>query len=595
MLRARPGCSPALPPELNRNPAAHHATRLAPRRLCAVLCMVLLACDGGTKGESVGDASSGATGDDENGATVDDGATGDELDGASPGEAEGGTPLPQDSSVGGDGDGGSAETKGLQLDDFAPFTDARADWEDALRSGTEAAPPLPPLASPLDPRRDEAWEAYANAVQQRPGTQYLPFGPALGGQPTTGMAAAASLVLAGDDPDALLALTDFDLPGGGARFTGACERYLARAGADAEAGYRALCAERGTVLAWGRVNELRVHGVRLMRGAACGLPSAVYGAYTPADDDSHGVYEWPAALAREEDGRQPCIGLFVDAEGLDSAGTSLGRGWMFLKAVADLERVAFPYSERDPQRGRVDDDTGAPRGEFVSNRWLFGSGAGVYLGQSPLWLFRADSLTEDNVPVLLDALNGQAPLCTAAPEPDAPPCILMPQAPFVFVSSAQALWVRQALHSQDARFPADPESGLLFRNPYELMNVSRADSLRTVVKDVLEFFEDTETSTRTPAQRRLDAAQLSAPWHSLQTYRSTFSGFTLTDRKRMILLPLNETHMLAIPDQGYFELGGLSDEAVADLFDSDIAQILSALSQPSNDEPYTFQNWIEDP
>lgn len=506
-------------------------------------------------------------------------------------------------SDGGPGDGGDTEDDGnpepipaalpdpeVSLRDLPAFQSSLERWNQrlvisALQPG---AAPLPPLLSPSDPGSRALQQEYLLALRQRPFTQpFYPFGRAdrvPGYQLGETMAGAVSLLLAHDESTALLRLTDFSTPEGQARIAAACERYLARmestrgtAHEESAAAYREQCAELGTVVPVADVADLRVHGTRLLRASECALPSAVYGAYSPdAEGDGSWRYEWPDFLERPASTRQPCIGLFLDVEARDALGALLGRGFMFVKAVADHQQVPFPYSERDPEHGRLQASEGAPRGEFVSTRWVFDDGAALYNGQTPLWVLPISLFYSEGLSRLAEVIDGNAPACTPALLAQGGPCIASPQAPFLFANEPAALWVRQMLDGTDSRYDADPFAPGRQRNPFELAQVANRDSLRGAMLDILDFFNQTLGEPRTSLERAQDAEQLSAMWHSLHVYRAAFSGFERIDRKRAALLMLDQNTLLAIPDQGYFQLGQLAPE-VMDALPLDPAELWNRL------------------
>jgi hypothetical protein len=270
-----------------------------------------------------------------------------------------------------------------------------------------------------------------------------------------------------------------------------CERYFADTApnTNAAAPLRSLCTARGTAVSAWRAADVKTRGVKLVRAQECGLPSGAYGAYHRDPSDRGDFrYDWPDYSSRDPSLAQPCIGAFVDAEARDEQGVPMGRWWMFVKAVADFDRVAFPYQERDPDFGSLASQDGVPRGEFVISRWQYGDGVGAYLGKTPIWLLCR---------LQLDAVDGPfsrpeffASKLAACDRQAKPPCILPKQPAFFFPMTDDAVWVRAAIDTSDPRWP-DPDSGTAIgRNPFEDANAiaGRVDTTLDVGRNTVRFF-----------------------------------------------------------------------------------------------------------
>ena len=303
----------------------------------------------------------------------------------------------------------------VALEGFAPFQHSRALWAQALGSASNAAAVAPraPLVGPADPYTRDFYAKYVYAeVWANYPSGYHPFGVPPGVlQPgnESRLAESGALLLAGTLPSELARLTDFSTVEGTPRVAALCDAYLASAKEPEVAPLQALCGELGTIVRAADVADLKVDGVKLLRAKECGLPSAAYGAFKSVGNDTPLAFEWPDFLARDAKFRQPCVGAYLHVRAVDRGQNVLGAGWLFVKAVADLAAVPFPYRERDATFGDVDGRDGAPRGEFVSTRQLFASGASLYLGTSPLWLLHRDDLP--NYAALVEALEGRSPAC----------------------------------------------------------------------------------------------------------------------------------------------------------------------------------------
>jgi hypothetical protein len=474
------------------------------------------------------------------------------------------------------------------LEAFAPFQQSRMRWTDALSSASNvtAAAPRPSLLGPGDPLTFDFWSQYVGSDGWAgfPGS-YHPFGVprryvAVEGEESQ-LAEFASLVLGGDLPSNLARLTDFSTAGGAPRVAALCDAYLASAKEPEVEPLQALCGELGSIVHAEDVADLKVDGVKLLRAKECGLPSAAYGAYKSVGQDMPLSFDWPDYLARDSKFRQPCVGAYLHVSAEDRGRNPIAKGWLFVKAVADLTAVPFPYRERDPEFGEVAGRDGAPRGEFVSTRQLFTSGASLYLGTSPLWLLHRDELP--SFPALVAALEGRTPACDLSPARPATPCILPPQKPFLFPSDISAVWVRQALDSLN---PGHQPGSMADRNPSELHLDTTV--LGDMLTAVLRFYDSTRFVGLERGALGGHAEQLGAMFHAFRLYQGRFD----LKRLRTPMLPLGDGFFLAVPDQGYLQLGSPTPETLSKLLALDLTAALGVDRPNCSDSLFTFNDVI---
>jgi hypothetical protein len=473
------------------------------------------------------------------------------------------------------------------LEAFAPFHQARKQWTEALGSATSSATkaPRPLLLGPGDPIAYEFWKSYVAAeVWAGIPNGYHPFGkpPSValrGGEAR--LADFPSLVLGDDSPSALARLTDFSTAERTPRLSALCDAYLASAKEPEVAPLQALCREIGGIVRAGDVAKLTIDGIKLLRAKECGLPSSAYGAFLFVGDGTPPTYDWPDFLTRDPKYRQPCVGAYLHVRAEDGSQNVIGKGWLFVKAVADLAAVPFPYRERDHEFGEVAGRDGAPRGEFVSTRQLFSSGASLYLGTSPLWLLHRDELPD--FAALVSALEGRAPACDLSLARPVTPCILSPQRPFLFPSDAPVAWLRQALDALNPGYePGSPEN----RNLAE--RYSDTVVLDHTLVGVLRFFDTTRLDGLDRAALVHAAEQLGAVFHAFRLY----AGRADLERLRTPMLPLADGFFLAVPDQGYFQVGTPTPEVLSKLESLDLTAALGVDRRSCSESLFTFNDLI---
>lgn len=473
------------------------------------------------------------------------------------------------------------------LEAFAPFQQSRKQWTEALGSATSSATkaPGPPLLASGDPMTYEFWKSYVGAefFAGFP-TGYHPFGRppyvALQGGEAR-LADSTSLVLGTNSPSELGRLTDFSTADRTPRVSALCDAYLASAKEPEVAPLQALCREIGSIVRAGDVADLKVDGIKLLRAKECGLPSSAYGAFLFVGGGIPSTYDWPDFLTRDPKYRQPCVGAYLHVRAEDSSRNLLGKGWLFVKAVADLTAVPFPYRERDHDFGEIAGRDGAPRGEFVSTRQLFSSGASLYLGSSPLWLLHRDELHD--FAALVAALEGRAPACDLSLARPVTPCILSPQRPFLFPSDAPVAWLRQALDALNPGYePGSPEN----RNLGEWYTDTAM--LDDTLKGVLRFFDTTRLDGLDRAALVSAAEQLGAVFHAFRLY----AGRADLQRFRTPMLPLADGFFLAVPDQGYFQVGTPTPEVLSKLESLDLAAALGVDRRSCSESLFTFNDLI---
>jgi hypothetical protein len=476
----------------------------------------------------------------------------------------------------------------MTLEAFAPFQQSRVRWTDSLSSlsNVAAAAPRPSLLGPGDPLTFEFWSQYvgSDVWANFPGG-YHPFGVppryvAVEGEESQ-LGEYTSLVLGSDLPSSLVRLTDFSTAEGAPRVAALCDAYLASAKEPEVAPLQALCGELGSIVRAADVADLKVDGVKLLRAKECGLPSAAYGAFKSVGQDMPLAFDWPDFLARDPKFRQPCIGAYLHVSAEDRGRNPIAKGWLFVKAIADLTAVPFPYGERDAAFGEVAGRDGAPRGEFVSTRQMFTSGASLYLGTSPLWLLHRDELP--NFPALVAALEGRTPACDLSSARPATPCILPPQKPFLFPSNIAAMWVRQALNSLN---PGHQPGSMADRNISEMY--VDTSLLGDVLADVLRFYDTTRLDGLDRAALGHAGEQLGAVFHAFRLY----AGRADLQRLRTPMLPLGDGFFLAVPDQGYFQLGSPTPETLSRLLALDLTAALGVDRLNCSDSLFTFNDVI---
>ena len=249
--------------------------------------------------------------------------------------------------------------------------------------------------------------------------------------------------------------------------------------------------------------------------------------------------------------------------------------------------VPFPYRERDATFGDVDGRNGAPRGEFVSTRQLFTSGASLYLGTSPLWLLHSDQLT--NFAALVEALEGRSPACDLSLARPVTPCILPPQRPFLFPSSTEAVWVRQALDALNPGHLPNPSHEPFTeadRNASE--SYSDTTMLGDALTDVLRFYDTTQFEKLDRVAISRAAEQLGAMFHAFRLYE----GRADLQRFRTPMLSLGDGLLLAVPDQGYFQLGTPTLDTLSKLQALDLTGSLGVDRQNCSDSLFTFKDVV---
>ena len=480
------------------------------------------------------------------------------------------------------------------LEHFAPFVDARAAWEGPLRTGAarRAAAPFPPLVSPQDPLTGEFWLEYTSAwnAAGRP-SKFLPF-PVNSPVATPGqhvrLRNAASLIMADGQTSKLVRLTDFSTPAGSPRFSAMCEHYGASSTHSQAQALRDLCRTLGTVVSVSQVSDLKVDGVKLMRARECSLPSLAYGSFSGSSHTAPATsidFSWPNYReTRASEHAQACVGAFLHVHARNDLGKELGTGWIFSKAVSDLSKVPFPYQERDPELGELAGLDGAPRGEYVSTRQLFDAGVSAYLGASPLWLVDArffEMFTREEIAGFFGDLD--TPACDFSTGEPQVPCIIPPQAPFVY-PVGDALDMRQTLDTRDPQFVFGPSE----RNPGEEAYGSIGFFWTSV--DALKFMNQTDWLKKAPVALAKDAELLSAMWHAPRLYQGRDPSFP---RLRVELVPLMDNYMLAIPDQGYVQLGTPTPEFLEELLNTNLTQALAAPSA-CEDEDFCVSDLVRE-
>ena len=479
--------------------------------------------------------------------------------------------------------------QGSALGAFGAFRTVQARWTEALRqeAAQPAEPPHPPLLGANDPLAFEFVKQYAaGRVGAGQPNGFLPWGlpaPLPGPEDVVSLTMATSLMLsAGEAPSQLLRLTDFSTGTRTPRITALCEAYLASASDPSVAPLAALCASVGTSVSWRGLTDVKVDGIKLVRGKECALPSMAYGAFRSIGTTTPPLsFDWPNFLERDAKYRQPCVGVYLHVQASDQAGADVGDGWMFAKAVADYTAVPFPFTERDARWGNAARPGGAPRGEFVSTRELFASGTSLYLGTSPLWLFHRDEVRgfED----LVAGLEGRVPACDLSTPSPVTPCILPPQKPFLFPSRAQAVWFRQALDALHSSMePGSPWD----RNPNELY--FDTSILSDVLSDVIKFYATSVFPTMTPAGLDRAGEQLGAMFHAFRLHL----GRPDLERFRTPILALGDGYLLAVPDQGYFQLGTPTPTTLARLEALDLSPAMGVDRPTCGTSLFTFSDLV---
>ena len=509
----------------------------------------------------------------------------------------------QAGDAGGDGDGDHActtppcseplscdELKPLERDDslaaFPGFVAARAAWEAELdtQAKTVSKGPMPPMASESDPLTSQVWAEYTSALDSADSPSgILPIPPGntvVAPGDDVRLRRAASLVLGKADAESLLHLTDFSSPEGHARIAAACEHYLASISEPEAEPLRQLCAGLGKVVPANQVVDFKVDGVKLFRADECALPSMAYGAFAGASHDQPAnalAFTWPNYLSRDPKVWQPCVGAFVHARAKGDAGADLGDGWLMVKAVPDLAKVPFPVLEHDPVYGEVSGANGAPRGEFVATRQLFEGGASLYLGASPLWLLAGDDIASGDYDRIAGPLGARdAPPCDLTQAAPAVPCVLAPQAPFVFPSSS-ALWTRQVI---DTTRPGHA-FGEALRNPNEQYWSASGSGLFWAWFDALEYVNSLDLTDQTNLAARVEG--LSAMFHGFRLYHGRDPELP---RLRVEVVPLSNDYYLAVPDQGYVQLGTPTPAFLEELLALDVAKAFDAAKPVCEKEPF---------
>jgi len=445
----------------------------------------------------------------------------------------------------------------------------------AAASGRSARPPFPPFLSDADPLNYPFWTQYVVGffhANLPPG--FRPFGhpPAVAVQGEESILREyASLVLAGDEPASLLRLTDF-APGATGRYAAACDAFLAAAEGIDVAPLQRLCSSLGTLVRTRQVTDLKVDAIRLVRGKECALPSLAYGAL-PDDDTTPLDFTWPSFAARPAGVQQPCVGAFLHVQARGN------RGWLFPKAAADLAMVPFPYVERDPVHGSTGGPDGAPRGEYVTTRQIFESGTSIYLGTSPMWLLPRDLIGKP-LAQIAPHFDESAPACDLSQAAPRTPCILPPQRPFLFPTLARSLWLRQTL---DATHPQFKPRAQLDRNPAELLGGEV--TLGRMLRETFLLFARV-TFDESPAELSAIAERLSAIFHVLRLYQ----GRADVARLQIAVAELGNDYVLAIPDQGYLQIGTPTPELYQRLTTTDLDAALDLVEPNCAAEAFTFQD-----
>lgn len=466
---------------------------------------------------------------------------------------------------------------------YQRFGDALAHWplfvaaEEAWRAqllssaGTPGgAAPYPPFQSPLqrpDVALEDIYGGYVSALVGAYGfsllsVDYLPFGPVPSTISVTpgdeaALRGGGALILAADDPEQLYAMTDFSGGGARARIAQACMMYLAqpyrdRRGLAADDACRAL----GEVVPYAEVQSVLVDDARLLSARDCGLPSAIFGEYSPGTR-GRWHYAWPDYSQRDERYAEPCVASFLKLR-VTRVGGAVSEGWVPEKAVADYTRFEFPHSWSDPENSALPDRRGVNRPAYLSTRLSFQDGVGLYLGNSPLWVVTLEQLigmlTDTSGSALARFLVGPTAGCDDTDPAASAPCRLGRQQPFTFPNLDLGLWVIDALDSGHADYDATDLGG----NPVEFGGTYPSDSFMTAWDDTIAFFKYRASSTR---DWRGAAEQLGAMWHSLSNHNKN------AERYRMAIVPLDPAQqtLLLVPDQGYFQLGAPTADFAARL------------------------------
>ena len=493
-------------------------------------------------------------------------------------------PPPIDGPDAGDGQcGGGVQRRG-ELAGFAPFSRSQARWATAMAAGSQqpGKAPYPPMQAADDPATYTFLLQYQSAYTTvRPATGVLPFGlpaPIVSPDDDVSLRARSSLILAADDPGALLRLTDFSTSRPG-RFAAACDTFLAGWTVDARVTpLRRLCDQLGTPVHTDDVHDLKVDAIRLLRGKECALPSLAYGALPP---DGQLAFRWPDFSQRAAAVQQPCVGAFVHVSARGALDAPLGAGWLFTKAAADLATVPFPYLERDPVNGALPAPDGAPRGEYVSTRQVFDSGVSIYLGTSPVWLVTG-AVLQQPLDQLAAHFDAGAPVCDLSQAAPAAPCILPPQKPFLYPTSRASLWLRQVL---DATAVGFKPRAALDRNPNELHTGDVF--LGTMLTQMLRLLNATDFASLDATALADLAERLGAVFHAFRAYQGRVDDLA---RLRLSVIELEGGYGLVIPDQGYLDVGSPTAELYQRLAATDLDRALDLTAANCGGEAFTFRD-----
>jgi hypothetical protein len=169
------------------------------------------------------------------------------------------------------------------------------------------------------------------------------------------------------------------------------------------------------------------------------------------------------------------------------------------------------------------------------------------------------------------------------------PCILPPQRPFLFPSNTEAVWVRQALDALNPGHlpnPGHQPGSSADRNASEIY--SDTIMIGDALTDILRFYDTTQFEGLDRKALGRAAEQLGALFHAFRLYQ----GRADLQRLRTPMLPLGDGLFLAVPDQGYFQLGTPTPNTLSKLQALDLTGSLGVDRQNCSDSLFTFNDVV---